>query len=36
MDEIPGDDVPEIEDLSDREEFLNDPSHVNIEELFDD
>lgn len=35
--EIPGDDVPEIgDDLSDREEYLNGPDHVDISVLFPD
>jgi hypothetical protein len=34
--EIPGDDVPEIDDLSDREVWLNDPEHVDIQVLFPD
>jgi len=34
---IPGDDVPDIgDDLSDREEYLNDPAHVDIRVLFPD
>jgi len=35
--EIPGEDVPEIgDDLSDREEYLNDPDHVDHQVLFPD
>jgi hypothetical protein len=35
-DQIPGDDVPEYEDGGDREEYLNSPDHVNIEEISDE
>jgi len=35
--EIPGEDVPEIgDDLSDRQEFLDDPAHIDIKDLFPD
>ena len=37
IEDIPGDDVPEIgDDLSDRREWLNHPDHVDIEALFPD
>lgn len=35
-DDVPGDDVPEYPGEGDRDTWLRDPQHINIEELDED